>query len=162
MIAALALSGGDGGGQDPQAEATPDRTATPERTQTPEETATPEPEAEETATPEPTATEEAQEPQGEPNLAGARQLQLEGFNARQSGDFERALQLSEQAVEACGNSNELDPCGYALFEKGLALNRTDRPDEAIPVLEERLERFGDNDAGEVQKELDDAKKKAGG
>jgi hypothetical protein len=58
------------------------------------------------------------------------------------------------------NEDELDPCGYALFEKGLALNRSGRPDEAIPVLEERLDRFGDNPAKEVAKELKAAKKAA--
>ena len=101
-------------------------------------------------------------PSGEVDLDKASQLQLEGFNARQSGDYAKALDLSQQAVDACGNSNELDPCGYALFEKGLALNRSGSPDEAIPVLEERLDRFGDNESGEVAKELKAAKKAAKG
>ena len=47
----------------------------------------------------------------------------------------------------------MDPCGYALFEKGLALNRLGRTDEAIPVLQQRLDQFGDNEDGEVAKEL---------
>ena len=109
----------------------------------------------------PEATETAA-PSGEVDLDKARQLQLDGFNARQAGDYARSLQLSQQAIDACGNSNQLDPCGYALFEKGLALNRSGRPDEAIPVLQERLDRFGDNEAGEVRKELNAAKKAAKG
>ena len=104
----------------------------------------------ETATPEATETPA---PSGEADLDKARQLQVEGYNARQAGDYAKALDLSQQALDACGNSNELDPCGYALFEKGLALNRSGQPDEAIPVLEERLDRFGDNAKGEVEKEL---------
>ena len=56
----------------------------------------------------------------------------------------------------------MSPCGYALFEKGLALNRSGRPDEAIPVLQDRLDRFGDNPAHEVSKELKAAKKAAKG
>jgi tetratricopeptide (TPR) repeat protein len=161
VIAVLLLSGGDGGdpGNQTQAESTPQRTETPTPTNTPEDTATPEPTptttATETPTPEPTEA-----PSGRVDLDKARQLQLDGFNARQSGDYARALTLSQQALDACGNSDELDPCGYALFEKGLALNRSGRPDEAIPVLEERLDRFGDNDKGEVAKELKAAKKAA--
>ncbi len=72
---------------------------------------------------------------------------MQGYNARLAGDYDKSLDLSQQAIDACGNSNELDPCGYALFEKGLALNRSGKPDEAIPVLEERLDRFGDNPPG---------------
>ena len=160
VIAVLLLSGGDGGdGGKQQAESTPQRTETPNKTEEPKDTATPEPTAEKTATPE--ATETAAAPSGEVDLDKARQLQLEGFNARQSGDYAKSLDLSQQAIDACGNSNELDPCGYALFEKGLALNRSGKPDEAIPVLEERLDRFGDNEKGEVAKELKAAKKAAG-
>jgi tetratricopeptide (TPR) repeat protein len=92
----------------------------------------------------------------------ARDLQVQGYNARLAGDYPKALDLSQQALDACGNSNELDPCGYALFEKGVALNRSGSPDEAIPVLEERLDRFGDNENGEVAKELKAAKKAAKG
>ena len=161
VIAVLLLSGGNGGdpGNQTQAESTPQRTETPTPTNTPEDTSTPTPTptptATETPTPEPTEA-----PSGGVDLDKARQLQLDGFNARQSGDYARALTLSQQALDACGNSDELDPCGYALFEKGLALNRSGRPDEAIPVLEERLDRFGDNDKGEVAKELKAAKKAA--
>jgi eukaryotic-like serine/threonine-protein kinase len=157
VIAVLLLSGGGDGGGGQQAEQTPERTAT--ATETPEETQTAEPTATETAAPEATETPA---PSGGVDLDKARQLQLDGYNARQAGDYAKALDLSQQALDACGNSNELDPCGYALFEKGLALNRSGRPDEAIPVLEERLDRFGDNEAGEVEKELKAAKKAAKG
>ena len=96
------------------------------------------------------------------DLNKARQLQLAGYNARKGGDYAKALTLSQQALDACGNTQTLDPCGYALFEKGLALNRLGRPDEAIPVLQQRLDQFGDNENGEVKKELKDAQKKAKG
>ena len=158
VIAVLLLSGGDGdNGNQPQAERTPQRTDTPTPTETPQDEVTPEKTATETPTPE--ATEA---PSGQVDLDKARRLQLEGFNARQAGDYAKALDLSQQAIDACGNSNQLDPCGYALFEKGLALNRSGRPDEAIPVLQERLDRFGDNEKGEVAKELKAAKKAAKG
>jgi eukaryotic-like serine/threonine-protein kinase len=161
VIAVLLLSGGGGeGGNQTQAESTPERTETPTPTNTPEEEATQEPTQEPTASPEPEPTE-TPAPSGEVDIDRARDLQLQGFNARQAGDYPKALELSQQALDACGNSNELDPCGYALFEKGLALNRSGSPDEAIPVLEERLDRFGDNESGEVAKELKAAKKAAG-
>jgi eukaryotic-like serine/threonine-protein kinase len=162
VIAVLLLSGGDGGGgngSNTKAESTPEKTATPEKTKTPEETATAEPTATETATPEATDTPA---PSGATDLAKARRLQVEGYNARLAGDYAKSLDLSQQAIDACGSANEIDPCGYALFEKGLALNRSGKPDEAIPVLQERLDRFGDNPKGEVAKELKAAQKAAKG
>ena len=162
VIAVLLLSGGDGGnggGDNTKAESTPERTQTPEQTQEPSDEATPEPTQTETATPEPTNTPE---PSGEVDLDKARDLQVQGYNARLAGDYGQALDLSQQALDACGESDSMDPCGYALFEKGLALNRSGKPDEAIPVLEERLDRFGDNEKGEVAKELKAAKKAAEG
>jgi tetratricopeptide (TPR) repeat protein len=158
------LSGGDGGrsgaGNDteqPQASSTPrkrEKTPTPSPTPTP----TPTPTAERTATPSPTATAtEAPPPPATPNLARARQLQLQGYNARQAGDYNGALAASSQALKACGDAHTLDPCGYALYEVGAALNGLGRYDEAIPYLERRLSEYGDNSSGEVQKALDEAR-----
>ena len=87
---------------------------------------------------------------------------MQGFNARQAGDYEQALALNQQALEACGDTVRLDPCGYALFEVGAALNALGRPDEAIPPLEQRLEQYGDNSSGEVKNELKSARKAARG
>jgi eukaryotic-like serine/threonine-protein kinase len=154
------LSGGDNGTSPraereatatPTAERTPE--STPERTPEPTAEATPEPTTE--ATPEPTA-----EPSGGVDLDRAADLQVQGFNARQAGDYEQALTLSQQALEACGDTRQLSPCGFALFEVGAALNALGRPDEAIPYLERRLEQYGDNNAGEVKRELKAAKKAA--
>ena len=92
-------------------------------------------------------------PAAEPDLDRASQLQVQGFNARQAGDYDRALTLNQQALEACGDTVQLDPCGYALFEVGAALNALGRPDEAIAPLEQRLEQYGDNGSGEVKDEL---------
>jgi eukaryotic-like serine/threonine-protein kinase len=167
VLAFVLLSGGDGGGSDktnagkatatPKASATAEKTATPEKTSEPTATAT----ASASATAQATDTP-APSGGGGTDLAKASQLQVQGYNARRAGDYAKALDLSQQAIDACGNSNAMSPCGYALFEKGLALNRSGRPDEAIPVLQERLDRFGDNPAGEVAKELKAAKKAAKG
>ena len=163
VVGAIALA--SRGGEEPRAQSTPEPTAEPTETATPEETATEEPKPTETATEEPTPspepTEEAtQEPSGEPDLRAAQAAQIAGFNARQAGDFETALAKAEEALQACGGAKELSPCGYALFEKGAALNGLGRSEEAIPILEQRLNEYGDNERGEVERELRDARKKA--
>jgi serine/threonine-protein kinase len=162
VIAYLLLSGG---GNDSGSKGTGERTptATPKASSTAEKTATATPTQSATPTPTPSPTATAQAPAGGgQDLGKAHQLQLAGFNARKAGDYAKALDLSQQALDACGSATQLDPCGYALFEKGLALNRMGRPDEAIPVLQERLDRYGDNPAKEVSKELKAAKKAAKG
>jgi len=162
-VAVAALSGGDDGGQtaqrtqseDSRAERTPTPTPTP--TATPEETATPEPEPTATPEPEPTATPEdgGGGGGGDPGA-----LNNEGYAKSQAGDYAGAVPLLAQAVEACGDSAELDPCGYALFNYGVALNRSGRPAEAIPFLERRLENFSYK-RGEVETELAAARQAAG-
>ena len=164
VIGAIALANrGDGGGEEPRSQSTPEATAEPTETATPEETATEEPTAspspEPTASPEPTE-DPTQEPSGEPNLEAAQRAQLEGYNARRAGDFETALAKADEALQACGGAKELSPCGYALFEKGAALNGLGRSEEAIPILEQRLNEYGDNERGEVERELRDARKNA--
>jgi tetratricopeptide (TPR) repeat protein len=156
VLGFVLLSGGDGGRSDNgNTRAGSDAR---ERESTPTATATPK--AERTASPTATATATATAPPAAgPDLSRARQLQLQGFNARRSGDYEGALAASTQALEACGDAHALDPCGYALFEVGAALNALGRSDEAIPYLERRLDEYGDNSSGEVQAELDRARGK---
>jgi serine/threonine-protein kinase len=153
VAGAVLLSGGD---KEPQS-AQPTATATAERT--PEKTRTPEPTPTATKTPEPEPTQTA-EPQrtGGTDLDRAADLQLQGYNARVAGDYDQALALSTQALEACGDTQQLSPCGYALYEVGAALNALGRPDEAIPYLQQRLDRYGPNK--EVEKELKAAEKAA--
>ena len=170
VLAFLLLPGGDDG--NPQRgertpEATPTATAerTPDATREPTPTATaePTPEATEEPTPEPTeepAPEPTPEASGQPNLDRAADLQLQGYNARQAGDYENALSLSQQALEACGNAQQLSPCGYALYEVGAALNGLGRHEEAISYLEQRLDQYGDNSSGEVERELETAREGA--
>jgi serine/threonine-protein kinase len=160
VIAFLLFSGGGGGGSDTPTKAKSTPTATAKASSTPEKTATPE--ATQTAAATPSATATPAPAAGGQDLGKASQLQVAGFNARKSGDYAKDLQLSQQALDACGSANQLNPCGYALFEKGLALNRLGRPDEAIPVLQERLDRYGDNPQKEVSNELKAAKKAAKG
>jgi serine/threonine protein kinase len=151
--------GGRAGAETPQAERRQERreatpTSEPTQESTPTQTATPTA----TATPAPTATATPQPPPAS-GLAAARDLQVDGYNARQAGNYEQALQLSQQALEACGDRRPLDPCGYAVFEIGVALNRLGRPQEAIPYLQQRLEYGGSQEA---EAELEDALSKVEG
>jgi tetratricopeptide (TPR) repeat protein len=161
VLGFVLLSGGGGDGDGGEQAAQPTPTETAERTPEPTATKTSEPTATATATPtetpEATSTPEAS---GEPNIARARDLQLQGFNARQAGNYEQGLALSQQALEACGDAQQLDPCGYALYEIGASLNGLGRPDEAIPYLEQRLETYGNNNT--VKAELKKAQKAAKG
>jgi serine/threonine-protein kinase len=165
------MSGGDDPPADPSAREEPTATATA----TPDATATPEPTPEETstATPEPTATEEpAPEPEdtkpekpkrNNAALGGdARQLQLQAFELNNAGQPEQALAPAQRAVELCQGSDAVDPCAYALFEYARALRLTGDPNGAIAVLEERKQRFPDNQPEAVEAELARARRDAGG
>jgi eukaryotic-like serine/threonine-protein kinase len=139
---------------DPKKTATPDKTAKASPTDTPSPSPSPSPTATGTAAPEQTAS-------GAPDLKQAAALQLAGYRARQAGDYATALEKSKAALAACGNVHQLSPCGYALYEEGVALNRSGNPAAAIPVLQQRLDQYGDDDRGSVAKELRDAQQRAG-
>jgi hypothetical protein len=168
---ALMSGGGDdpgterGARDEPRATATPGETATPEQT----ETATPD------ATAEPPPPEEQQPGNGNgkgkgkgkekksDEVAGgdAGALQLQAYELNNSGRPDEALGYAEQAVELCKGSNAVSPCAYALFEYARALRMTGKPDEAIKVLEERQERFPDDQPDAVERELALAREAAG-
>jgi serine/threonine protein kinase len=163
VVGFVLLSGGDNGRSDGGAKPQKPQASTKQRKR--EKTPTPTPTAERTATATatatPTATATSQPTANEPDLSRARRLQLQGYNARQAGDYNGALDASSQALKACGDARALDPCGYALYEVGAALNGLERYDEAIPYLERRLSEYGDNSSGEVQKALDEARAHGG-
>jgi serine/threonine protein kinase len=159
VLAFVLLSGGgndNSGGQQTRTERPAKKKATPTPTPKAKSTPTPTPTRTPTPTPTPTPTATAT-PSSGPNLARARQLQLQGFNARRAGDYEAALQASSAALKACGSAHALDPCGYALYEVGVDLIALGRNEEAIPFLEKRLSEYGDNSSGEVQRALDQAR-----
>jgi predicted Ser/Thr protein kinase len=149
------------GGSDPKPTARSAATATPAKRK-----ATPTPTAKATNTPTPTATATAS-PSATPtaaaggvDLAQATTLQRQGNQANRAGDHARGLEVSRQALDACGGTRKLDPCGYAAYEVGYALNRLGQPDAAIPYLQQRLA-YGDN-SPDAQRELDRAYAAAGG
>ena len=147
IVAIVLIASALGGDDDPESTTDARNTPTAEATQDATREATPEPTQE--ATPEPTAEPE---PEGD-----ASALNLKGDALFKQGRYAEAIPFFRQAVEKCGDSDAMDPCGYALYNLGASLNRSGDPAAAIPILEDRLERFGDNEAGDVQRELDAAR-----
>jgi serine/threonine protein kinase len=152
IVGIVLASGGDSDKPKPRAKATPAKTtkpkasatAKPKQKSTPTPTPTPTPTATPTPTPTATATQTAQAAGGNPSA-----LQAKGHNELLAGNLPAALNDLKAAVDACGNSTAVDPCAYAMYDYGDALVRSGRPDEAIPVLEARLQRF-DNQNGTVK------------
>jgi len=85
-------------------------------------------------------------------------LQQQGFEALQAGDYDAAIDLSRQAVESFPDGTTDIQYAYALFNLGKALRLAGRPEEAIPVLEQRLEI--PNQRGTVRQELEAARRAA--
>jgi tetratricopeptide (TPR) repeat protein len=88
------------------------------------------------------------------------QLNEEGFALMQSGDYAGAVPILQEAVASWPEDSQDINYAYALFNLGKSLNRSGRPDEAIPYLEKRLNWNDQRDT--VQAELDLAKRNAGG
>jgi serine/threonine protein kinase len=162
---ALMSSGGDPepkpkARQEPKATATQEPTRTPEATQT--ATASPEPTA--TASPPPAAEQpdegnKAKGKEKKPKGDDAAGLQLQAYNLNNAGQPEQALPLAQRAVELCRGSTEVT-CAYALYEYARALRMTGDPEAAIAALEERKQRFPDNQPAAVEEELARARKAA--
>ena len=109
----------------------------------------------------PTPTEEQQPAQEQPAGTGSgAQLNDQGFRLMQQGQFAQAVPILQKAVASYPEDSQDINYAYALFNLGKSLNRSGRSDEAISYLERRL-RFPSQRAT-VQKELDDARRKARG
>ena len=77
----------------------------------------------------------------------------------QAGDYEAAVPVLEEAVAAYPEGSEDLDYAYALFNLGSALRLSGRPEEAIPVLEQRLQI--PNQTATVEEELEAARAEAG-
>jgi len=86
-------------------------------------------------------------------------LAAQGHSLIQQGNYSAAIDTLKQAVKNCPVSTT-DPCAYALFDLGHALRLAGRPQEAIPVLQQRLQ--NPDQQGTVQHELDLAEAAANG
>jgi len=94
---------------------------------------------------------------GSRDIGTAARYNDQGFAKLQAGDAQGAIDPLERAVKACGGEPDpTSPCAYAMFNLGKALNDAGRGDEAVAILEKRLENPDQRD--KVQAELDRAKR----
>jgi len=94
----------------------------------------------------------------DPGTAGA-QLNDEGYSLIQQGRYAEAIPVLRQAVASFPRGTTDINLAYALFNLGRALRMAGHPEEAIPVLEQRLQI--PNQIQTVQTELDAARAAAG-
>jgi len=66
------------------------------------------------------------------------ELNRQGFDLMNAGDYERAIPVLRDAVDAFGANTDDINYAYALYNLGRSLRLAGRPDEAIPPLRERL------------------------
>jgi len=91
--------------------------------------------------------------------ADGASLNEQGFALIQAGEYEAAVPVLEEAVAAYPEGSEDLDYAYALYNLGNALRLSGRPEEAIPVLEKRLQI--PNQTGTVEAELERAREEAG-
>jgi serine/threonine-protein kinase len=87
------------------------------------------------------------------------ELNEQGYAMIQAGEYEAAVPVLEEAVASFPEGSEDLNYAYALFNLGDALRLSGRPEDAIPVLEQRLQI--PNQTGTVQQELEAARAEAG-
>ena len=106
---------------------------------------------------------EPDEPSGsEPAGNNPAQLQLQAYNLNRAGKSEEALPVAQKAVRlGCKGNAAVSPCGYALFELAKAQRGTGDAEAAIKTLEERLQRYPDDQRAAVEAELKRARADAG-
>jgi tetratricopeptide (TPR) repeat protein len=113
----------------------------------------------------PPASEEREvaEPEPEAQTEGSSEsgaaLNERGYALIQAGEYDAAVPVLEEAVASYPEGTEDVGYAYALFNLGDALRLSGRPDEAIPILEQRLEI--PNQTSTVERELEAARGEAG-
>jgi eukaryotic-like serine/threonine-protein kinase len=138
--------GGDGGGSGERARTTARGES---KSQSPSKPAKREPQQQQTPAP--------AEPQ--PSGGSPAELNDQGFALMNAGDYGRAIPLLQRAVASFPEGSTDLTLAYALYNLGRSLRLAGRPDEAIPVLERRLQ--FKNQRGAVKKELKVARREAG-
>ncbi len=161
VVGAVLSGGDDEGGSTPRA----DR-AEPAKPTEKKEPAEPkkksEPKKEEPKAEEPAAAPAPAQPEEETTSydpARGAELNNEGFALMNQGDYDSAIPILQQAVDSFPPGTGDINYAYALFNLGKSLRLAGRPDEAIPILERRLQI--PNQTETVQAELDRAKQEAG-
>jgi tetratricopeptide (TPR) repeat protein len=169
-LVAVAIAIGSGGGSDESSAPAPSGKASAPKGKedkgnaqpAADPTPAPEPEPEPAPASDPPALDGVPVPSGAGGSAEAERLHLEGHAALEAGDYDRAIELNTQAIEAFpeGTTWESDMnYAYALYSLGRALRLAGRPDEAIPVLEARAAVPDQTET--VRRELELARRAAG-
>jgi eukaryotic-like serine/threonine-protein kinase len=124
--------------------------------------AQPEQPAEQAPPPAP-APEEGDQGQDDDESAGSGaaegvRLNDQGFQLMSEGRYEEAIPILQRAVDSFPPGTTDLNYAYALFNLGQSLRLAERPDEAIPILEQRLRI--PNQTGTVRRELELARRDA--
>jgi hypothetical protein len=154
-IVGAVLSGGDD--SSPKATQTPAQSSEPKQSKKadkPKKAKKPKKNEQAAAAPAP-----APAPAGGDPARGA-ELNDQGFMLMNQGNYDGAIPLLQEAVASFPEGTSDLTYAYALFNLGKALRLAGRPDEAIPVLERRLQI--PNQTETVQNELDLARQQARG
>jgi serine/threonine protein kinase len=110
--------------------------------------------------PEPAETSESEPPpSSEGSSESGSALNEQGYAMIQAGEYEAAGPVLEEAVASYPEGSEDIGYAYALFNLGDALRLSGRPEEAIPILEQRLQI--PNQTSTVEQELEAARAEAG-
>ena len=111
-----------------------------------------------------TETAETSDSEPQPAAEGSSEsgaaLNEQGYAMIQAGEYEAAVPVLEEAVASYPEGSEDLGYAYALFNLGNALRLSGRPEEAIPILEQRLQI--PNQTSTVEQELEAARAEAGG
>jgi eukaryotic-like serine/threonine-protein kinase len=158
-IAGAVLSGGgDDGDSSPSADRTPAEPAKPGKKEEPKKQEAKKEEPKSAAPAEPAEPAQPEEDTTSSDAARGAELNTQGFDLMRQGRYEEAVPVLQQAVDSFPPGTSDLNYAYALFNLGKSLRLADRPDEAIPVLEQRLEI--PNQTETVRRELELAKQQA--
>jgi tetratricopeptide (TPR) repeat protein len=83
------------------------------------------------------------------------QLNQQGFSLMSAGDYDGAIPVLRRAVDAFGSQTSDIYYAYALFNLGKSLRLAGHPDQAVPLLRERMRI--PNQTGIVRRELEAAR-----
>jgi hypothetical protein len=159
IVGAVLSGGGDNNsssGGDPSA--AQQQPAAKQKKQKKEPKAKKQPKQEQPTAPAPAPAED-QGSAGSYDEARGAELNKQGFDLMNAGNYDEAVPLLQEAVNSFPPGTTDLNYAYALYNLGHSLRLAGSPDKAIPVLEQRLKI--PNQIDTVQRELDLAKQEAG-